>query len=73
MVKKNPMLRLIFVLSITVFSLLGTSNGYAQQPKDSATGYYNTLLYSKQSPEVTKAFIFYEDKVGTYLKIERHY
>ncbi|MGK0378961.1 MAG: hypothetical protein ACJA1Z_002783, partial [Patiriisocius sp.] len=38
------MLRLIFVLSITVFSLLGTSNGYAQQPKDSATGYYNTLL-----------------------------
>ncbi|MFT4670549.1 MAG: signal transduction histidine kinase [Ulvibacter sp.] len=48
-------------------SLLWAPKGYAQQPKDSASVYYNILLNPKQSTEVSKAFIFYENKVATHL------
>ena len=65
--KNNPIPSLFFILLITAFSLLKTTNGYAQQPRDSTSVYYSILLNPKQNTEVSKAFIFYENKVATHL------
>ena len=66
--KDNQISSLFFIVSIIIASLVDVSVGYSQQSKDSTLIYYSILINPKQRTDVTKAFIFYENKVASHLR-----
>ena len=56
-----------FILLISITSLLWVSHGYAQKPQDSTSIHTAILLKPKYSNEVSKSFLFFENKVATHL------